>query len=152
MSKGHQQLAELVDPHLAVGEELLASSRFTYNGTVPPNVHTLDSGISMVESVGPPGEPDADFTVAFPTANQMAIALTGGRLFLWSLGLSGKPKQFIGEVPLHAIAVVRAEDGAYGRHLHVTMRSTAVVDLEFMRGEPTDEFTDQLVALVDTPA
>ncbi len=151
MAKGSQQLAELVGPHLAAGEELLASARFTYNGTVPSNVHTLDSAISVIESVGEPGTPpDPDVAVSFPTANQMAIALTGGRLFLWSLGLSGKPKQFIGNVPLHALARVRAEDGSYGRHLHITMRSSAVVDLEFMRGEPTEEFTDQLLALVDT--
>ena len=60
--------------------------------------------------------------------------------------MSGKAKQFLGEVPLGAIAKVRTGGAGYGSQLHVTMKSGAIVDLEFMRGEPAEEFAAQLAS------
>jgi hypothetical protein len=143
------QVAELVRPILRPGEELLATARLDYNGTVPPNVTQLDASILVVEGEHLP-PPDPDRTVAFPVAKQIAAALTGGRLFVWSLGLTGRPNRFVGEVPVRAMATVRGGSAVSGAAtLQVTMKSGAIVDFEFLRGEPADAFTEQLVALVD---
>jgi len=148
VSKANAQMAELVEPILAEGEHLLSTARLNYNGTLPSNTLSIDASISAVDSVSDPGGFDPAVAVAFPTANQIALALTDNRVFVWSLGMSGKPKQFIGEVPLAAIAKVRSGGAGFGAQLHVTMRSGAIVDLEFMRGEPAEAFTAELTALV----
>jgi hypothetical protein len=148
VSKTTDQLVELVQPILSSGEELLATARFNYNGTLPGNTMSIDSSISALDAVADRGAPDPDAVVGFPTANQMAVALTGGRLFVWSLGMSGKPKQFIGEVPVTAVAKIRSGGAGYGQQMHVTMKSGAIVDLEFMRGESAEDFYNQLAALV----
>jgi hypothetical protein len=148
VSKATDQLVELVQPILSRGEELLGTARFNYNGTLPGNTMAIDSSISAVDTVVDQAAPDPGMVVAFPTANQIAVALTGGRMFIWSLGMSGKPKQFIGEVPVTAIAKIRSGGAGYGQQMHVTMKSGAIVDLEFMRGEAAEDFYNQLAALV----
>ena len=104
-----------------------------------------------VGSVGkPPGMPEGHVAlVPFPSAKQMALVLTGGRLLAWSLGFSGKPKQYLGDVPLSAISEVHYGQVSFGGLIRVVMASTAVVDLEVMRGEPGDEFFAQLEHLVN---
>ena len=90
---------------------------------------------------------DPDVLVAFPSAKQMALVLTGGRLLAWALGISGKPKQYLGEVPLSAVAQVEAGRVRFGSLIRVTLKSGAVVDLEALRGEPGEEFGEQLAYL-----
>jgi hypothetical protein len=150
LSKTNAQMSELVQPILTDGEELRATARFNYNGTLPGNSLSIDASISAVDAEAHRNDADPLVVVAFPTANQIALALTNHRLFVWSLGMSGKPKQFLGEVPLGAVVKVKSGgDTGFGAQLHVTMRSGAIVDLEFMRGEPSEEFTEQLVALTE---
>lgn len=148
MAKRTDQLATLVEKTLEVGEELIATTRVNYNGTIPSNQFTVST--RMLEHDQPVRvEVDPDSTAFFPTANQMALALTGGRLFVWSLGISGKPKQFLGVVPMNSIAAAKgAELGGGRQSLRVVMKSGAMVDLEFMRGEAGGEFLQQLQALV----
>jgi hypothetical protein len=141
-------IEDLVQPILQPGELLLGTTRVNYNGTVPPNLFILETKLAAINDGEQLPLPDPDVTVAFPTASQMAMALTRGRLFLWSLGLSGKPKHYIGEVPLSAIARVRGGGQGFGSELHLTMKSGALVDLEFMRGESADEFMAQVSSLV----
>lgn len=150
VDKGEQQLAALVAPVLAPGEELIATVKVNYNGTVPPNVLTLGGAVGSIAGVEAPtaAPPDPDIVLSFPTANQMVLALTGGRIFGWALGVTGKPKQFIGEVPLSAISAVEAGDQRHASVLRVHMKSTAIVDLEFMHGQPAAAFADQLRALI----
>jgi hypothetical protein len=145
------QVTELVRPILQPGEELLGIVRLDYNGTVPPNVTQIDAGILVLDEAEHRPPPDPDRTVAFPVAKQVAVALTGDRLFVWSLGLTGKPNRFVGEVPLRAVAAARGGTSGSGEAtLQVTMRSGAIVDFEYLRGEPAEAFTEQLVALVSS--
>ena len=151
MAKRTDQLAELVERSLEAGEELIAIARVNYNGTIPSNQFTVST--RMMSSDEPVKiDIDPDSTAFFPTASQMAIALTGGRLFVWSLGISGKPKQFLGLVPLNSMSEVKGRELGGGRQtLRVVMKSGAMVDLEFMRGEAGGEFLEQLQALVGPP-
>jgi hypothetical protein len=140
VAKDAQQIRSLVEPILVPGEELVAIARVNYNGTIAPNTLSVDAAIAGIDLDQTGGHPDPDSTVAFPSANQMALALTGGRMFCWSLGFSGKPKQFLGELPLSAIAEVHTGEISFGSILRIVMKSGAVVDLEFMKGEPAEEF------------
>jgi hypothetical protein len=148
VAKEADQIRSLVTPSLVPGEELVAIARVNYNGTIAPNTLSVDAAIAGIDLDNTGGSPDPDSIVAFPSANQMALALTGGRLFCWSLGFSGKPKQFLGEIPLTAIAELHTGEISFGAILRVVMKSGAVVDLEFMKGEPAEAFTDAIMDLV----
>lgn len=152
MAKGKDQLAQLVAPVLTPGETLVATARVNYNGTVPPNTVSMNSGLPGLDPVEDTAEIDPDSTLLFPTASQMALALTDGRVFIWSLGVTGKPKQFVGEVPLSGIARVETGAQGYGESMRIHMKSTAIVDLEFMRGESGGEFELQFAELVNDGA
>jgi hypothetical protein len=139
---GNIDLAELAAPLLKPGEELLAGVRVNWNGMVPPTkAVTAAAGLET-------SAPEPDALVSFPSAKQMAIALTGGRLLVWSLGFSGKPKQYIGEVPMSALAEVHFGQLRLGGLVRLVMKSGAVVDLEAMRNEPAEDFFAQLQHLV----
>lgn len=143
-------LAELAAPALARGEEVLATVRVNWNGMVPPAQVTSGAGLVGLAGLGQTIEPPTpDQLVAFPSAKQMALVLTGGRILAWSLGLTGKPKQYLGEVPLSAIAEVQMGQVRFGGLIRIVMRSTAQVDLEVMRGEDGESFFGQLQHLVE---
>jgi len=148
VAKDAEQIRELVTPILQPGEELVAIARVNYNGTIAPNTLSVDAAIAGIDLDQTGGRPDPDSVIAFPSANQMALALTGGRLFCWSLGFSGKPKQFLGEIPLTAIAELHTGEISFGAILRVVMKSGAVVDLEYMKGEPAEAFTSSIMDLV----
>jgi hypothetical protein len=149
VSKFDEQLAELLKPVLDVGEEVIAMAAVNYNGTVAPNAITIDAAVNaLAEARSDVVEPDPDTLVRFPAAKQMALALTGGRLFVWSLGFSGKPKHYAGEVPLTAIDEVIYDADRFGQ-LELVMKSGARVDLEFARGENGEAFASELGALVE---
>ena len=123
---------------LADGEDMVAAVRVNWNGMVPPVQTSANTVLSEPEA------PDPDKLVAFPSAKQMLLVLTGGRLLAWSLGLSGKPKQYLGDVGLSAIESAEAGDMRYGTLVRITMKSSAIVDLEVMRGEDAEGFLTQL--------
>jgi hypothetical protein len=148
VAKDADQIRELVAPILGPGEEVVAIAKVNYNGTIAPNTLSVEAAIAGIDLDQTGGTPDPDAVVSFPSANQMALALTGGRLFCWSLGFSGKPKQYLGEVPLTAIAELHTGEISFGAILRVVMKSGAVVDLEFMKGEPAVPFTDAIMDLV----
>lgn len=142
----NQHLAELAQGALSPGEEILGVVRVNYNGTVQPNPGSMGTGLGGLESGG---APEADALVAFPSAQQMGLVLTGGRILVWSLGLSRKPKAFIGEVPLSAVYQVHAGEIRFGPLMRLIMKSGASVDLEIPHKEPgRDDFIDHLVFLV----
>jgi hypothetical protein len=79
----------------------------------------------------------------------MALVLTDSRLLAWSLGISGRPKQFLGDVPLSAVHAVEAASMQFGSLIRISLKSGAVVDLEAMRGEPAERFGQQLHLLTE---
>jgi hypothetical protein len=140
-------LAALVDPRLVPGEEAIAAVRVNWNGMMAPDPIAQGQGLSGLAAPAPEA-PDPDALVEFPSARQMLLVLTGGRLLAWGLGFSGRPKDFIGEVPLTAVADVSYDESRFGGLLHITMKSTASVDLEVMRGEPGEPFFVEVSALI----
>jgi hypothetical protein len=147
-AKDVEQIRSLVQPILMPGEELVSIAKVNYNGTIAPNTLSVDAAIAGIDLDATGGHPDPDSVIAFPSANQMALALTGSRVFAWGLGFSGKPKQFVGEVPLTAIAELHTGEIHFGAILRIVMKSGAVVDLEFMKGEPAEEFMNAIMDLV----
>lgn len=138
MGKHEALVRSQVEPMLAAGEEILGTVLVNYNGTMPAANLPGSAGRSS----------DADAQVTFPTARQMALALTGGRLVVLGLGFSGKPKNHIGDVPLSAIDEVEAAGLRFGG-VRLLLRSGARVDLEYLSGEPGEQFTGLLDSLVE---
>lgn len=145
-----EQLRTLAEPILVSGEEPLCGVRLNYNGTVQSNALSTNPSIGGIAD--PDGKPDPDAAISFPAANQLAVLLTGGRLLVWGLGFSGKPKQYLGEVPLTALREVHAGEIRFGPLVRLVMKSGATVDLEVKRNEDADGFIDHLKHLVGTPA
>ncbi|MBI2705496.1 MAG: hypothetical protein HYX32_09435 [Actinobacteria bacterium] len=143
----HEQLVSLAQSALSPGEEVLGAVRVDYNGTVQPTATNVGSGLGSLGDVN--GPPEADALVAFPSAQQMGLVLTGGRILVWSLGFSRKPKAYLGEVPLSAVAEVHAGEVRFGPLMRLVMKSGASVDLEVPHKEDgKDEFIDHLHFLV----
>jgi hypothetical protein len=140
----------LVQPVLSPGEELLAAVRVNYNGATQPNTFSFQAGLASIPGLESPGsgEPDPDLLVSFPSANQMAVGLTHARLLVASLGFRGKPKAFLGTVPLSAVVEVHAGEVRFGPLVRLVLKSGATVDLELMRGEDGDTFIEQLKGIV----
>lgn len=142
-----EHLQTLATPILASGEEPLAAVRVNYNGTIQSNALGTNPSIGGLADPDDAG-PDPDALVTFPAAKQMAVLLTGGRVLTWSLGFSGKPKQYVGEVPLSAIREVHAGEIRFGPLVRIVLKSNAAVDLEVLRGEDADGFIAELKHLV----
>jgi hypothetical protein len=140
-------LAALAAPALARGEEIVEAIRVNWNGMVPPVQVTTGKGLATLEGPAPVLEPDE--LVAFPSSKQMALVLTGGRLLAWGIGITGKPKQFLGDVPLTAVADAQIDQARFGGVIRIVMRSGAVVDLEVMKGDAGDHFVAQLQGLIE---
>ncbi len=144
------------------GETAISAVKVNWNGMVPPTplatggIATLGQGELSPHLEGPPAgvampPPDPDAVVEFPSARQMAIVLTEHRLLIWSLGFSGKPKDYIGDVPLGAIRGVELGAGGFGEILRIAMASSAEIDIEIMRGEPAEAFVDELAHRIPPP-
>jgi hypothetical protein len=139
-----EQLVKLAQPALAPGEGILGAVRVNYNGTVQPNPTNVSPGLEAALPA-----PDADSMAAFPSAQLMGLVLTGGRVLVWSLGFTGKPKTYLGEVPLTAISEVHAGEVRFGPLMRLVMKSGATVDLEIPHKEQgRNEFIDHLTSLV----
>ena len=147
MSKHDAQVRRLAEDLLDPGEEVIEVVLVNYNGTEKPS--------SLPGSAGAPNAAeeenvDPDTLVTFPAARQMALALTGGRIMVWNLGMTGKPKNHLGDVPLRAVTSVARADVRFGGVLRFTLLSGARVDVEILRGEPDESFASNLEALVNT--
>lgn len=150
MSKNTEQLTALALAALSQGEDVRAAVRVNYNGTVQANSLTLGQALSGIE----PGddadhvEADPNAAVAFPSARQMGLVLTPTRIMIWALGMSGKPKQYLGQVPLAAIREANTGETHFGPVVRFVMKSGAVIDLEIMKGEAADDFIDRVSELL----
>jgi hypothetical protein len=149
-------LAGLAAPMLTSGEEVLGAVRVNWNGMVPPTQTVRAGGLTGLGMPGAgvdaetstPEPPDPDALVAFPSAKQLGLVLTGGRILAWSLGFSGKPKEMVGVVPLSAVTEVSLDNVRMGGLMRFVMKSGAIVDLEALRGEPVENFHAQLQYLI----
>lgn len=145
MSKHDATVRSLAEPLLQAGEEVISVVLVNYNGTEKPSSLPGSAGAPNAEEQ----EVDPDLLVTFPSSRQMALALTGGRILVWGLGLTGKPKNHLGEVPLSAVTEVARADVRFGGVLRISLRSGARVDVEIQRGEPAEHFAENLEALVN---
>lgn len=144
MGKHDATVRSLAEPLLHPGEEVIEVVLVNYNGTEKPSSLPGSAGAPNAAEQGV----DPDLLVTFPTARQMALALTGGRLLVWGLSMTGKPKNHLGEVPLSSLVEVARADVRFGGVLRLTLRSGARVDVEILRGEPAESFAENLEALV----
>jgi hypothetical protein len=132
---------ELAATALIEGEQVRTAALVNYGGKVninqpPPGLSArghsdtqLAAGEALAERYGEYPE------VSFPSAKQMALVLTDIRLLVWSRGLSGKPKAFIGEVPVDAIAQVAGDPRVGDERITVYMRSGWEVHLDVTRDD-----------------
>ncbi len=152
------ELAGMAREHLPPGEQVLGSVAVTYAGKVnllapPSGLAALGTGDRVAAGEELVSRLASEPEVSFPTARQMALVLSAGRLLVWSRGgLKGKPKAFLGEVPLSGIDKVRHEQGQTGTHLFVALRSGWEYDLECGRGAGGDAFAAALEELVAASA
>lgn len=141
MADHFDTVKELAATALIDGEQVRTAALVNYGGKVnvnqpPPGLSALGhsdtqvaAGEALAERYG--DRPD----VAFPSAKQMALVLTDIRLLIWSRGLSGKPKAFIGEVPVDAIASVVSDPRVGDGRITVYMRSGWEVHLDVTRDD-----------------
>lgn len=157
---GHlEALKELARGYLPPDEALRAAADVVYGGKVNSNQSAAGmAALGHHEAQTAAGEALANRIgdapiVAFPSAAQMAIVLTDHRLVIWSRGgFKGKPKAFIGEVPLEAIGAVGVEPRPKGDRLSISMRSGWEITLD-VEGDRADEhFGTTLAAAVGETA
>lgn len=85
----------------------------------------------------------------FPSEKQMALVLATSRVLVWSRGgFRGKPKAFLGEVPLGAIEQVTHDSDAGGRQLVVKMWSGWELHLEMVGAGDGGTFSAAFAAQV----
>ena len=133
----------LVAPALHTGEELHAWVRVNYSGqTAPPA--KLRTGLAALGDTEPP---PAEDLVMFPAHRTMLLALTGGRIMAYALGVTGKPKQYLGDVPVAALQSCELESGRINPNMTIVMASQANVLLEVVEGQHVD-FANELRASI----
>jgi hypothetical protein len=136
-----ETVKELAATTLIDGEQVRTAALVNYGGKVninqpPPGLSALGhtdtqvaAGEALAERYG--DRPD----VSFPSAKQMTLVLTDIRLLVWSRGLSGKPKAFIGEVPVDAIASVVSDARLGDDRITINMRSGWEVHLDVTKDD-----------------
>ncbi len=133
------ELQELALEYVPDGERILNAVDVQYAGKVNLDQPAmgLDELVRGGERVSV-GEDLADRlgdhpNAVFPSEKQMALVLAEGRVLVWSRGgFRGKPKAFLGEVPLPTIEQVTHEAGVGGQHLVIKMWSGWEVHLEMV--------------------
>jgi hypothetical protein len=146
---GHlEELKGLAREFVGTHEAIRSAADVNYGGKVNLNLVTT-SGAAVLghqEAQTAAGEALArrlgdEPIVTFPSAAQMALVLTDTRLVIWSRGgWKGKPKAFLGEIPLSALDHVTCEPRRQGDRLTVTMRSGWEITLD-VTDEDTGEHT-----------
>jgi hypothetical protein len=138
-----EQLVGMTQKSARDGEVVVAALEADYGGKVnldqpPPGLvegryaeTTIVAGQQLAERMG---EHPA---VVFPTSRQMALVLTSRRIHVWSRsGLKGKPKAYLGDVPLEAIERVAHEISGTRGSVMVKMNSGWEIHLD---GASADE-------------
>jgi hypothetical protein len=149
------ELRSLAAGSVRAGEAVRAAADMAYAGKV--NLHQTPTGLAdfgradvqvaageaIVARYG--DRPD----VEFPTAKQLALVLTDARLLIWSRGgLKGKPKAFLGEVPLEVLDRITVEPGPGPRRLTILMNSGWEIRLE-QSHDDGDDLVGLLAAAVN---
>jgi hypothetical protein len=148
-----QQLNDLSAEHLEPGESILGIVKVVYGGKV--NFNQPPKGLAALgQDTVTAGEELAarhaeSPTSEFPTANQMALVLTNGRLLVWSTsGFKAKPKAFLGAVPLNEIEAIQLGESRLNVQYTIKMNSGWSIAVDADRGEAASDFGAHLSELV----
>lgn len=154
MADDLSQLRDLAASYVDPGESVVDAVKVIYGGKVHLDQGTGGQGGFGAQDAVIAGEQlahrvgDAP-SVGFPAAKQMALVLTARRILVWATGgLRGKPKSFIGEVPVAAIAGLAVEPARSTVRLQIKLHSGWEVNLD-ARGEAASRFGDNLRRLVE---
>jgi hypothetical protein len=151
-----EQLVSMTERSLAGDEVVLAALEADYGGKVNLEQEplglgepgyaeaTLVAGQRLVERMGEHSQ------AAFPTAKQMALVLTSRCIHVWSRSaLKGKPKAYLGEVPLDAVEHVGHEGTGARGGVTVKMSSGWEVHLDGARAAEAAAFAAAAQRQVD---
>ena len=149
------ELEQLAVEYVPQGESIIGAVDVEYAGKVNlEQASTGGEGLPLGDERVAAGEMLADRIgehriAEFPSEKQMALVLAEHRVLVWSRGgLRGKPKAFLGEVPLDAIEVVTHESGVGGQHLVIKMWSGWELHLEMVGAGDGEGFGNQFVSRV----
>jgi hypothetical protein len=155
MSEHLDQLRQLASTYVTEDEPILGAIKVMYGGKInlnqpPRGLEKLGQGEAVQAGQELAERRAAQPSVEFPTAKQMALVLTGSRLLVWSTGgLKGKPKAFIGEVPLAGIERMEMSEGRLNAQYTLRLASGWEVTLDADRGDAGTQFGTQLKELVE---
>jgi hypothetical protein len=148
-----QQLNDLTAEHLEPGESILGIVKVVYGGKVnftPPPKGLAALGHDTVAAGEELAARRSETTGAeFPTANQMALVLTNGRILVWSTsGFKAKPKAYLGAVPLNEIEAIELGESRLNVQYTIKMASGWSIAVDADRGEASSDFGAHLSQLV----
>lgn len=154
MSDDLAELRDLAVTYVDPGESVIDAVKVGYGGKVNLDQPGTGRGAFGAQDSVLAGEQLANRmgdapSVGFPAAKQMALVLTAGRILIWGTGgLRGKPKNFLGEVPIAAIEGLDVQAARSSVRLQIKLHSGWEVSLE-ARGETAAGFGDNLRRLVE---
>jgi hypothetical protein len=151
-----QQLNDLSAEYLDQGESIVGIVKVVYGGKVNFN-QPLKGLAALGQDTVAAGEElaarHAQSGSEFPTANQMALVLTNGRLLVWSTGgFKAKPKSYLGAVSLDDIEAIELGESRLNVQYTIKMKSGWSIAVEADRGEAASDFGAHLSALVEQNA
>ena len=154
------ELQELAGEYMLDGERIVDAIDVQYAGKVNleaagTGMDSLMSGVDRVALGEDLADRVGDHQIAvFPSEKQMALVLATGRVLVWSRGgFRGKPKAFLGEVPLGAIEQVTHGTEGGGHQLVIKMWSGWELHLEMVGPGDCEvfgaEFAERVAAVED---
>lgn len=154
MTKITKTLVKLTTGYLQSDEELLVGLRVNLKGTalgVGLSAGTAGfAGLALGSKDMSEGQDQAKDS-GIPFSQQMAFGLTNQRIIVWARSaLSGKPKKIIGQIPLSEINDATFEPGMLGDKLSLELPQGKIFELESIKIDKGEGFTNQLKALLIT--
>lgn len=151
MTKITKTLAKLTIGQLQSDEELLVGLRINLKGTaLGVGLSTGAAGLALGSKVMREGHDQAQES-GIPFAQQMALGLTNQRIIVWvRSAFSGKPKKILGHIPLSEISDATFESGMFGDKLTLELPQDKILELESIKVDKGEAFTNRLKALLIT--
>lgn len=151
MKKITKTLIKLVAEHLQPGEELLVGLRVNLKGTaLGIGLSAGGAGLALGSKVMSEGQTQAEDS-GIPFSQQMALGLSNQRIIVWSRSaLTGRPKKILGQIPFSEINEVVFKPGRLGDKLTLKLQQDRTLELESVKIDKGQDFTDQLTTLLTT--